>query len=303
MDNNKIFEYRTCLLCGSKDYKIVYKGKTNIVKCLNCGLTYSNPGIREDVNINIISGHRDRDVKRYNNLKDYQLPRFVEELEAIERIIKPGKILDVGCGNGNFLECAKNRGWETYGVDINPASLEPCSNHGKIFIGSLHDAKFQNDFFDVVFSSSTFCYMSHPLKFLEDVKQILKPGGMLVIIGVPNVTSLDSFIKYESLVKPYPPDQVSYYFRKKDLRKIVKNIGLEVFRLKTLGFGISTVKLPEDIDSNSPEKKEFKTEIPPLAKAASKGILKSAIKPVANTLLNLFNLGYNFKLYCRKPIR
>jgi SAM-dependent methyltransferase len=301
MIDTRDFEYKKCMLCGSSKYKIIYKGTTNIVKCKNCGLAYSNPAIRENVNNEIISEHGDLDIKRYNALREYQIPRFTNELIKIERILTPGRILDIGCGNGNFLECAGSRGWETYGIDINPASFEPCSRHGKIIIGNIENAEFENNFFDAVFSSSTFYYITRPIEFLREIKRILKPGGLAVITGIPNFNSLDTLIKFTSMTGPYPPEQVSFYFRSKDLRKAVFASGMNIFSLKSSGFGASLRPKQKNDKIEANGENAYPTQFSTLSKIAGKNIAAAVTRSLVNYLLNIFNLGYHYTLYAVNP--
>jgi ubiquinone/menaquinone biosynthesis C-methylase UbiE len=295
------FEYKKCLICGSSEYKIIYKGKTNIVKCKNCGLRYSNPAIKENVNNEIISEQGDLDIQRYNALREFQMPRFINELKKIEKIIKPGKILDIGCGNGNFLECAAQRGWETYGIDLNPASFEPCSKHGKIFIGPIQEAKFSDNFFNAIFSSSTFYYVTNPTEFFNELKRILRPGGLAVITGIPNIKSLDVFFKFDSVAIPYPPEQVSYYFRRKDLIKVVFKSGMNMFSLKSSGFGESLRSTTKNDENESNGENAYRNQVSTLSKIAKKNIAAASAKSFMNYVLNIFNLGYHFTLYALKP--
>jgi SAM-dependent methyltransferase len=301
MPDTSDYENVDCLLCGSSNHRIILKEKTSIVKCLNCGLVYTNPRLKDSLNRKIFSEQGDFDVIRYNYLKAWEIPKFNEVLISIEHFIKPGKILDVGCGNGNFLNCAMNRGWDTYGVDLNPASFEPCSKFGKIFIGNISEAGLQDNFFDAIFSSSTFCYFTEPLVFLKETFRILRPGGVIFIEGIPNIGSLHSRINIKKYIEPYPPEQVSFYFDRKHLRTLTLKSGLNVINIRTPGIkGIFHF-----LFSKNNEKPFFENHLPDdlehtevqLREKLYIRIVKSAV----NGILGIFSLGYQLALFAKKP--
>ncbi|MGA2669235.1 MAG: class I SAM-dependent methyltransferase [Ignavibacteria bacterium] len=294
------FEQVNCLLCGSSCYKVLLKHNTNVVKCLDCGFVYSNPRIKEEYNRQNISGQGDFDIVRYNALRDHEIPRFNEQLKKIEKIKDHGKILDIGCGNGNFLECAKHRGWETYGVDINPSSLKPCSKFGSIYIGTVHEAKYQDDFFDVIFSSSTFYYLTDPLVFLKETTRILKPGGLIFITGILNIKSLAARINIERYIRPYPPEQVSFYFDKKHLKILMNRSGLKKITLRTSGLGSGRVKL--SVKGNNEESNVRKENVRSAVQKDSlnRNIFKRMARSVVNGFLDFFGLGYHITMYASK---
>ncbi|MBP1152821.1 SAM-dependent methyltransferase [Methylocaldum sp. RMAD-M] len=102
---------------------------------------------------------------------------------------KDSKVLDVGCGNGYFLQIAKLIGRHVTGIDVDSAAVENAKKLGvDAFEGSLYRMPFENDSFDVVTMNHVIEHLHDPLAALGEIRRILKPGGMLWI-GTPNLNS------------------------------------------------------------------------------------------------------------------
>jgi len=53
-----------------------------------------------------------------------------------------GKVLDIGCGHGLFLDLLKSIGWDTYGLEISPKAVEFCQPRHRVSLA--REAKFPN---------------------------------------------------------------------------------------------------------------------------------------------------------------
>ncbi len=95
----------------------------------------------------------------------------------------PG-LLDFGCGTGEKANAFQKIGFETTGIDINPASIEAAKKHFPDVNFVCHDAQklpFPDDFFEVVHSFSVLQYVDHQ-KVIAEMHRVLKPGGHLILI-------------------------------------------------------------------------------------------------------------------------
>ncbi|MDB2636303.1 class I SAM-dependent methyltransferase [Alphaproteobacteria bacterium] len=93
------------------------------------------------------------------------------------------KLLEPGCGRGDFLSNFKKLDLDVEGVDISSESLN-FDNDLKIKLCDIEKEKlpFSNDTFDVVFSKSFIEHLSKPEKYLEESFRVLKPGGILLTL-------------------------------------------------------------------------------------------------------------------------
>ena len=112
-----------CNLCGSNKSKILYRVKRSgfvfsPAKCMHCGLVFldttpSESEITKFYSKKYYSGKGfDKTINYCKGIKKssaYTL--FNKRLKNIEKFSKKGKILDIGCGLGEFLIAARWRGW------------------------------------------------------------------------------------------------------------------------------------------------------------------------------------------------
>ena len=101
-----------------------------------------------------------------------------------------GKLLDVGCGNGDFLARMKGHGWDVQGIEPDPAGAAVARERGLVVTaGILAEGTFQPASFDVVTMSHVLEHLPDPIQTLRACRQLLRPGGKLVAL-TPNVESL-----------------------------------------------------------------------------------------------------------------
>lgn len=99
------------------------------------------------------------------------------------------KLLDVGCGNGTFLQVMKALGWQTVGLEPDPKACEFARSVGLEMVqGSLQDAPFEAESFDAITLNHVIEHLHDPARDLEVCWRLLKPGGTLWIT-TPNLGS------------------------------------------------------------------------------------------------------------------
>jgi ubiquinone/menaquinone biosynthesis C-methylase UbiE len=102
----------------------------------------------------------------------------------------PGRILDVGCGSGNFLAALRSRGWNAYATEFSDAAVAMARRRGiTVHRGTVEDAGYPDDHFDVVTMWHVLEHVPAPRETLDELRRILKPDGLLVV-EVPDSASL-----------------------------------------------------------------------------------------------------------------
>lgn len=106
----------------------------------------------------------------------------------------PGRVLDVGCGSGDFLYRMYKSGWSVAGLDFDGRAIAYAkSKYSKLGFELLRNdlvgAHFPDNSFDAVTMNHVIEHVPEPVKLFSEVKRVLKPGGCLVAI-TPNIQSL-----------------------------------------------------------------------------------------------------------------
>ena len=242
-----------CNFCKSDDYLFLFsldkfKIPFTIVKCRRCGLIYQNPRPNPDLIKSFYSKDYYTGKSSVSYVKEYEKEKFIidERLKIIERMKSPGRLLDIGCYSGIFLDVAQKRGWDSYGIDISPFIVEIAKARGlKIFLGEVSDINFKNNFFDLITLYEVIEHLSDPLESLMQIHRILKDDG-LVIIQTANMDSLRA--KFLERKEYYFLPVHLYYFTKKIIIRMLKKAGFEIFKIYNGSeFNISTeLKLFKD---------------------------------------------------------
>lgn len=138
--------------------------------------------------------------------KNYQLEYlFRREFSYFNQ---KGKILDLGCGGGDFINLDSKR---IIGVDNNKKSIELCKKRKfRVVYSSATRLPFKKDYFDGVHCSHLIehLYPHDAHKMLSEVSRVLKKGGIFVL-STP--IYWDGFYNNFTHVKPYNPESIIRY--------------------------------------------------------------------------------------------
>ena len=235
-----------CMVCGSLNpTRLFLFGKREYVRCRQCRMIF----LRLDADGKDPKAVYTTDA--YQELQSQHRLYFREEvfnksLDEIERVKAPGRMLDVGCGDGQFLKAAKKRGWETYGIEVSPIACRKAQAilYGNVICGDLRGGHFPDFYFDVVTFHNVLDHLPSPLDELHEAHRILKVGGLL-ILRLPNavfhVNLLRMFKSLESQLVFH-----LYCFTPKTIKYLLEKAGYDRIRIQ------NSMLTPSDPYSASP---------------------------------------------------
>lgn len=128
----------------------------------------------------------DRPV-RLGRTERIRADRWVRSLPAP---VPGGRLLDVGCGNGEFLRRMRHAGWRVSGTEVDPMAAALASHDGiDVFVGDLESAAFADQQFDAITMNHVIEHLPDTIGTLRTCRRILKPGGLLWI-ATPNLNAI-----------------------------------------------------------------------------------------------------------------
>lgn len=135
---------------------------------------------------------KDEHAKNYDEWYSTEIGSFVDmvETQAALALFTPQagmRILDAGCGTGNFSIKLSQSGCIVTGIDISPDMLNIArsKNRNELSVEylemDLRKLDFPDEFFDGVFSMAAFEFIEDAEKVYQELYRVLKPGGKLLI--------------------------------------------------------------------------------------------------------------------------
>jgi SAM-dependent methyltransferase len=111
---------------------------------------------------------------------------FREHLAYLTPSAGRGRLLDIGCGIGHFLDLAAQAGFTTYGAEYSRDGVLEAAQRGHTVVNAAAEAlPFANASFDAIHMNHVLEHLHSPLLGLQTVRRLLKPG-CLAVIEVPN---------------------------------------------------------------------------------------------------------------------
>lgn len=243
-----------CPLCHNKSSvkrlcqvsKQNYFPKRNFIYilCKKCGIAFLYPKYtKKDINQIYGKNYYSYSSKPGNKLINFILSwEFSPYAEYICKVADMGtKLLDVGCGTGNFLYQMQKRGWDVYGIEPFQEAVDTSSRkigNERIFKGELPKLKFKVKNFDVVTLWHVLEHLPNPTIYLTSIHNLLRKGGYLVM-EFPNLDS-SLFSIFGKSYNWLSHNEHVFYYSKKGVKKF----------LRDNGFSTLSVYSPMKINSN-----------------------------------------------------
>ena len=174
-----------CPLCQSGScLPLFVHAEEQHVRCRQCGLIYVNPRQARAE----IEAFYEEEYYGLGQKIDYdaRVDFFAGVAGRLEKQVRPGRLLDIGCGYGHFLLACRQQGWQVAGVELGGAACTRARQAGlEVFHGTLAQAGFPENSFDLVTLWNVLDHLTDPLAEVREILRVLRPGG-LVCFRVPN---------------------------------------------------------------------------------------------------------------------
>lgn len=229
-----------CTLCGIDDTNPVFvKEGFTFVMCKSCGLVYVNPQADSEKLRSWYEHCKSADmwvdmVLQSNQQLEFDRKKFVDCCDVLERVNNgPGNVIDVGCSLGNFLEVARDRGWETLGLELNQKAVKHATETLGLDVRPqlLHEADLKENSFDVLSLWEVLEHVPDPDGLLKDCYKYIRKGGTISIL-VPNRNALSAMIMQEHC-SCFGGRNHLWYFSEDVLTALLEKNGFTVYKEET----------------------------------------------------------------------
>jgi len=196
------WEETACPLCHSRHWSPLLEAQDPhaggdgfwfaVVQCDSCGTCFTNPRPDEAT----IARHYP--LQHAGDEKHHQPRARTWESQRLWHAKAPqpiawhgdGRLLDVGCGTGQFMKKMHRRGWKVVGIDASSRAVQRVRDELGLpaYVGMLPHLDLEPESFDVITMWQSLPHVHEPLALLHEARSLLVPGGKL-ILTTPNIDS------------------------------------------------------------------------------------------------------------------
>ncbi|MDT4898888.1 MAG: hypothetical protein QOH25_3965 [Acidobacteriota bacterium] len=299
---------RHCPACDSGAARD--RGEKNgyeILACRSCGTIYTSrvpPPQSESA----------CDYESYYTEDNLTPPAFVfDRLDEIVAEYSPyrenNRLLDVGFGSGVMMQAAKRAGWTAMGQEISRTAIEHARSFDfDVFCGELVDAKYDDDYFDVITCSEVLEHVNDPGELAVEMARILRPGGLLWATTPHGKSISERLLKLKWSLN-CPPEHLQL-FSISGMKTLLVKAGFRQVKVFTQGVNpfeiLRTLRgsgeSSESNGSGEADKEAFnRTQSSyQLNEFLTKSPGRQALKNVANKVIRMSRLGDDLKIWAVK---
>jgi SAM-dependent methyltransferase len=183
-----------CKLCGERDLELFYtqgdRDQFRFYRCRRCTLVLydTSTGINQ---AKYVMSQIDAAAPTRQNRGHRQTYSFIRRHRRT-----PGRMLDLGCGDGIVLHLARQDGWEVHGVELFPEHVALVRATLGLDVETSDIAGFRGApaSWDVVLLTHVLEHLPDPVGALRKIRELLAPGG-IGVLEFPNIDALDARLR------------------------------------------------------------------------------------------------------------
>jgi 2-polyprenyl-3-methyl-5-hydroxy-6-metoxy-1,4-benzoquinol methylase len=243
LETSAAVEIRACPLCGSAELRPAFtEPPYTVLRCGRCGLGFVSPRL-DDAGLRAIyadDSYWRSDSPKTRGYHDYRADEPLYRRTFDKRLAYAlrdgpgsGRALDVGCAAGFCMAALRERGFETYGVEVSEAIGSHARDHfgfgDAVHLGTLESSPHPDAFFDLITMWDVVEHVSDPRALLAKARALLKPSGRLVL----ETQDIDSH--FARLLGPrwhhYKHAEHIYHFTPDTVAELLRDAGFRLERL------------------------------------------------------------------------
>ncbi len=222
-----------CIICGNDKTKKLYDV---LLQCLGCGFIRADLNVTKESLDKMYSGNFFKGGAYVDYLKEEEVLKksFRRDLQLVSRFCPSGRLLEVGCAYGFFLDLAKHQ-YDAQGIDIGKEACAYAKERLKLDVicADFLEHEFKENYYDIIVMWATIEHLEDPSLYIKKISRLLKPGGVFVCTA-PDIGSVVAKIRKERWRQINLPTHLNY-FTKDTLGKLLGNYGLKTVKTARLG--------------------------------------------------------------------
>src|SRR5574341_1960517 len=255
----------SCMICDSTKFEFMFYAKDRLFhlpgtftvkRCKRCSLVFLSPQPSQTLlrrhypSQTYYSYSRSKEKDLHKIIRDYLMRHYyspnilstlfsiiIQNVPAMPSYKPHGKILDIGCGDGDTLESLKKLGWDTYGLDIDSGAVDRAKNKGlNVKHGTYRSlSTYPDNYFDAVRLYHVIEHIDNPDVCLSLIHKKIKKNGEL-LIGTPNIHNLVTRM-FGSYWYNLDIPRHLFLFTPQTLEKLLSNKGYSIKKIEFCAAG------------------------------------------------------------------
>lgn len=238
--SNVILEHITCPNGCTQESREVLKGRDrlhnlpgtfSIFRCTECGLERTNPrptpdtigfyypdnyGPYQATQIRPPSTGAREKIFKFLGLVDRRLPK-----------LPPGRMLEIGCSSGAYMQYAREQGWEVEGIEFSGSAADQARSKGfKVQTGAVESAAAPEKPYDLIVGWMVLEHLHQPIEVLSKLRTWMSKDGLLVV-SVPDRANISRRLFKSNCYDLHLPNHL-FHFNVASLEKTLNTAGWRI---------------------------------------------------------------------------
>ncbi|SEA83374.1 Methyltransferase domain-containing protein [Oribacterium sp. KHPX15] len=215
-----------CPWCGQQGKTLFSEKAYNVLKCKKCGLVWSDTVLSEHGLKEYWTNYESEVHSADAVLTEQRKIMYRNDFDFVKPFIDSNsKVLDVGCGDGGFLDLFKEYGCSCEGTEFGEEAYRIAGRKYPMYFGELADIVFEKKY-DVVLFRGTIQYLLKPQESLKKATELLNRGGIIFIYMVNSDSICFKLFKDKFRLPVSPTDY--YMFNKPLLNDLMESMGMQL---------------------------------------------------------------------------
>ena len=205
-----------------------------VIECRTCGFKHIDP-LPSDAQLEQLYEEEFYAAERPRYFSDAEedlswwMATYRNYFSVLESNTEGRRILDIGSGPGYFIRTGIERGWDVLGIEPSPDACAYSREKGVPVVQDFfsYERAKEQGLFDVVHASMVLEHVPNPIQMIEDMKKMLRPGGLIAIFSPNDYTPFQKVLREGKQFPPWwvVPKHHLNYFNVASLNALLTRMG------------------------------------------------------------------------------